>query len=249
MQDECAIQCQGVWWGRRARTLGPCAAGDSRWAVSPSGHQGPLYQHMASQPGACTCQGCFRHAGSVVRGCSAGTCSRSSAVPRLLPWFPGRCGCPVMYRFEWERRATRLLACEESGRSGGRSRMRSEGDRATPTASGRGLRPVFSAGSTTMDSSTSGLPVGQAAFGQYANRESVSSGPTLRELPRPALSRIRLGERQDLCPDVPACRLRGIQRRSPMDERAGRYGGRRRFIQTASHRHIDWIPMGGLGGT
>ena len=56
MQDEGAIQGQGVRRGRRARTLGPCAAGDSRWAVSPSGHHGPLYQHLALQLGTCTCQ-------------------------------------------------------------------------------------------------------------------------------------------------------------------------------------------------
>lgn len=57
-----------------------------------------------------------------------------------------------------------------------------------------------------MDFSTFGPPGPQAAFGQCANRESVLSGLDLREPTCLALSGIRLGGRQDLCPDVPARR-------------------------------------------
>ena len=57
-----------------------------------------------------------------------------------------------------------------------------------------------------MDFSTFGPPGAQAACGQSANRESVSYGLALPEPTCLALSGIRLGERRDLCPDVPAQR-------------------------------------------
>ena len=144
MQDEGAIQCQGVRRGRRARALGPCAAVDSRWAVSPSGHQGPLYQHFAWQPGACTCPGCYRHTNSFVRG---------------VPWAPiqgsewSSALCLGSRKDAFVRDASRRWGTKgdtatvraDSGGPDGQSRMRVDRDRATPTASEPGLGPVFPA--------------------------------------------------------------------------------------------------------
>ena len=206
MQDEGAIQCQGVRRGRRARALGPCAAVDSRWAVSPSGHQGPLYQHFAWQPGACTCPGCFRHSNSFVRGVPWARIQGSE-------WSSALCLGSRKDAFvrdasrRWGTKGDTATVREDSGGPDGQSRMRVDRDRATPTASEPGLGPVFPAFSREHHNGSL-VPVRRARGPPRVSTPTANRSPPVWPICS-APSGVRLGERQTLCPDVPAWRLIG----------------------------------------
>ena len=136
------------------------------------------------------------------------TCSRSSAVPRLLlgsredAFVPRRTGLNGNEgpHGDWRVRG-------REGQAAGRGcEAKETGPPQPPHAPAPDPCSRHTGRNTTMDFSTFGPPGPQAAFGQCANRESVLSGLDLREPTCLALSGIRLGGRQDLCPDVPARR-------------------------------------------